>query len=295
MSELLVGSVEAGGTKFVCAVGDEHYQVKDKVTFATTTPQETLARVVTFFKKFPNVTVITVASFGPIELRKNHAKYGYITNTPKIGWHDVDFVGYLKKELARPIIFTTDVNGSAYGEYVAARIAQQPVDSLVYYTVGTGVGAGAIIDGQLIGTLGHPEMGHVLVKRHPDDLKFEGICPFHGDCLEGLIAGPTFEKRVGKKGQDVDQSDPVLDIMAYYLAQAVVQQTLIIRPNKIILGGGVVNKIFLDKVRLQFKEQLNNYVEVPKLEDYITMPLVENNGSATLGDFALALKQYNQK
>ncbi|MCT6888907.1 MAG: ROK family protein, partial [Lactobacillus sp.] len=166
--------------------------------------------------------------------------------------------------------------------------SNEDVDSLVYYTIGTGVGGGAIINGKLVGSLGHPEMGHVKVKRHPDDLDFAGVCPFHKDCLEGLVSGPTFEARLNKSGKDVPLSDPVWDIMSYYVAQAALQVTLILRPDKIVFGGGVTSEEFLEKVRRDFAKLLNDYVHVPPLDQYITMPEIVNNGSATVGDFALA-------
>ncbi|WP_279080624.1 fructokinase ScrK [Lactobacillus apis] len=284
---MLLGSVEAGGTKFVCAVGNENYQVKNSIRIATTTPQETLQQVTAFFKKYP-VEAIGIASFGPIEIRKMASKYGYITDTPKKGWQNTDFLGFLKKDIDVPMFFTTDVNGSAYGEYVMSLLSNEDIDSLVYYTIGTGVGGGAIIDGQLIGSQGHPEMGHVLLKRHPDDVDFLGICPFHQDCLEGLVSGPTFEARVGKPGSEVPLTDSVWNILSYYVAQAVLQVTLILRPDKIVFGGGVVSEAFLKKVRSDFAKMLNSYVKVPNLDQYIVMPAIANNGSATVGDFALA-------
>ncbi|TGD21494.1 ROK family protein [Companilactobacillus suantsaicola] len=287
---MLVGSIEAGGTKFVCAVGDEDYRIKDSVHFPTTTPEETLQKAIDYFKKF-DIEALGIASFGPIEQRVNSPKYGYITSTPKPGWRDTDFVGKMKEAFDIPMFWTTDVNGSAYGEYVMSTLSNEKIDSLVYYTVGTGVGAGAIDKGTFVGGMGHPEMGHTFVKRHPDDLDFKGVCPFHGDCLEGLVAGPTFEARLGIKGQDVPLTNHVWDIMAYYVAQAALQSTLILRPDKIVFGGGVVSEAFLVKVRAQFKELLNDYVEVPDLEKYITMPTIKNNGSATLGDFALAIRE----
>jgi len=137
-------------------------------------------------------------------------------------------------------------------------------------------------------------MGHTFVKRHPDDLNFKGICPFHGDCLEGLVAGPTFDARLGKPGKEVPLTDHVWDIMAYYVAQAALQATLILRPDKIVFGGGVVSEAFLVKVRAQFKDLLNDYVVVPDLDKYITMPVIKNNGSATLGDFALAIRELQE-
>lgn len=290
---MLLGSVEAGGTKFVCAVGNEDYRILDQTQFPTTDPQTTIQQMITYFQKFPELAAISVASFGPIELQKNNQYYGYITDTPKAQWHYVDLIGPLKRNFDVPIYFTTDVNGSAYGEYVTANLFNEKINSLVYYTVGTGVGGGAVLDGKILQGIGHPEMGHTFVKRHPDDLDFAGICPFHHDCLEGLVSGPTFEARLNKAGQDVPHEHHVWDIMAYYVAQAAVQQTLILRPNNIVFGGGVISEDFLVKVRQQFKNLLNDYVQVPALDKYITMPRVKNNGSATLGNFALAYQIQN--
>lgn len=286
---MLLGSIEAGGTKFVCAVGDEDYRIKDQIQIPTTTPEETLSAVTKYFKNF-DIKALSISSFGPIEIKKTSSKYGYITTTPKKGWQDTDFLGFLKKDLDIPMYWTTDVNGSAYGEYVMSTLFNEKINSLVYYTIGTGVGAGAVIDGHLVGGVGHPEMGHVLLKRHPDDLNFKGICPYHDDCLEGLVAGPTFDARLGKKGKDVPMTDKTWDILAYYIAQAVLQTTLILRPNKIVFGGGVTSEELLEKVRTEFKNMLNGYVNVAPLNEYITMPQVKNNGSANIGNFALAEK-----
>ncbi|WP_461212788.1 ROK family protein [Lacticaseibacillus sp. GG6-2] len=289
-----LGSIEAGGTKFVCAVGDENYHTQTRKVIPTTTPEATLAQVNAFFAQYPALKTMGIASFGPIEIRHHSPKYGFITDTPKPGWKDTDFVGAIRKQFHGPIAWTTDVNGSAYGEYVLADLFNEKIDSLVYYTVGTGVGAGVVQNGDFLGTLGHPEMGHIYVKRHPDDLAFKGLCPFHGDCLEGLVAGPTFEARLGKRGQDVPLSDHVYDILAYYIAQAAVQSTLTIRPNRIVFGGGVMSEPLLVKVRAQFKTLLNDYVDVGPLDHYLTMPQAKDNGSATIGDYALALKEYNR-
>ena len=291
----LLGSVEAGGTKFVCAVGNEDYQIEDQVTFPTTSPAETLGKTIEFFEKYrKDLKAISIASFGPIEIRRNSPKYGYVTSTPKPGWADTDFVGPIREAFDVPIYWTTDVNGSAYGEYVLSTLFNRRINSLVYYTIGTGVGAGAVVDGRFIGDVGHPEMGHIRLKRHPADLDFKGICPFHGDCLEGLVSGPTFEARTGKKGKDVPLTDPVWDIMAYYTAQAALNATLMFRPAQIIFGGGVVSEPLLDMVRDHFKDLMNEYVEVGDLKEYISMPLAENNGSATIGNFALALQEINE-
>lgn len=292
---MILGSIEAGGTKFVCAVGNENYEVIDKAIFPTIDPATTIGNCIAFFKKYPEMQAMSVASFGPIDIDKHSAKYGYITDTPKIKWSNCDFIGMLKRGLGQnlPIYFTTDVNGSVYGEYVNLK-DQLPKADLVYYTIGTGVGAGAIQDGHFIGGVGAPEMGHVLVKRHPDDLNFTGICPYHGDCLEGLLCGPTFKARLGKRGEDVSDDDHVWDIMAYYAAQAVMQTTSILRPARVIFGGSVSRPHFMEKVRDQFRQLYNGYLEVGDLEEYITNPSVPGNGSATLGNFALAEKMLHQ-
>lgn len=291
---MLLGSIEAGGTKFVCAVGDENYQVKEQIQYPTTSPEETIQKSIDFFKRFPDLQAISVASFGPIEIRRNSKWYGYVTDTPKAGWSHTNFLGMLKAAFDLPIYWTSDVNGSAYGEYILATASNARLSALTYYTIGTGVGAGTVLDGKFIGTLGHPEVGHVRLKRHPDDLDFKGICPYHGDCLEGLVAGPTFEARAGRKGQDIPLTDHVWDIMAYYVAQAALQTTLHIRPQKIVFGGGVVSETFLKKIRHEFAVLMNGYQDVGNLADYITMPLAPNNGSATIGNFALAYRETKQ-
>lgn len=288
---MLLGSIEAGGTKFVCAVGNEDYRIIDKVQFKTETPDETLQKTVDYFKKFDDLKVISISSFGPIEIRENAPMYGYITDTPKKDWVNTDFLGFMKEKLEIPMFWTTDVNGSAYGEYIMSVLFNEQIKSLTYYTIGTGVGAGTVIDGKFLGDTGHPEVGHIRLKRHTDDLSFSGICPYHGDCLEGLVCGPTFKARTGRSGENIPLSDHVWDIMAYYVAQAALQTTLSIRPAKIVFGGGVVSEEFLNKVRKEFKKLMNDYIDVGDLEKYITMPLVKDNGSATVGNFALALRE----
>ncbi|MCL0330704.1 fructokinase ScrK [Apilactobacillus xinyiensis] len=285
---MLLGSIEAGGTKFICAVGNEKYETIDCERIPTTTPDETLEKAVNYFKKFKDLKSISISSFGPIELRQNDKKYGYITETPKIGWSDVNFLGTMKQHFDLPIYWTTDVNGSVYGEYINLHAKNNAINSIVYYTIGTGVGAGVIFNNKFLGDLGHPEMGHIKLKRHPDDLDFDGICPYHKDCLEGLVAGPTFEARLGKKGFEVPITNHVWDIMAYYVAQAALQSTLTIRPSRIIFGGGVVNEKFLDKIRFEFTKMMNGYVNVGNIKEYIQKPSISGNGSATIGNFALA-------
>ena len=251
----LYGSVEAGGTKFVCAVGDENFQVVEKVQFPTTTPYETIDKTVAFFKRFEeDLAGIAIGSFGPIDIDQNSETYGYITSTPKPHWANVDLVGLISKHFKVPFYFTTDVNSSAYGEI----IVRKGVKSLVYYTIGTGIGAGAIQNVQFIG---------------------------------GLAAGPSLEARTGIRGELIELNSDVWDVQAYYIAQAAIQATLLYRPEVIVFGGGVMaQEHMLKRVRDKFKALLNDYVLVPDVTEYIVTPGVAENGSATLGNFALAKK-----
>lgn len=285
-----LGSIEAGGTKFVCAVGDDQHNIIDQTTFPTTTPEATLQQTIAWFQEHP-VDALGIGTFGPIEIRPTHPQYGYITNTPKPGWQNTDFVGPLRAALNCPISWTTDVNSSAYGEYIMRRRADPELSSLVYYTIGTGVGAGIVNDGEFVGAAGHPEAGHTFVKRHPDDQSFAGICPVHGDCLEGVVSGPTFDARLHQSGATVPHNHPVWTIMSDYVAQAAIQATLLLRPHRIVFGGGVMNPDFLAQIRTAFTHQLNGYVDVGSIDEYLSMPVVAGNGSATVGNFALAAKQ----
>ncbi|KXT78109.1 fructokinase ScrK [Streptococcus sp. DD13] len=284
----LYGSVEAGGTKFVCAVGDDDFQVLEKTQFPTTTPYETIERTVEFFKRYEDrLAGIAIGSFGPIDIDKNSPTYGYVTSTPKEHWANVDLLGLIAKEFNVPFYFTTDVNSSAYGEMMV----RKNVSSLVYYTIGTGIGAGAIQNGEFIGGLGHTEAGHVYVPRHPRDYsnEFYGSCPFHKGCLEGLAAGPSLEARTGIRGELIEQNSDVWDIQAYYIAQAAVQATLLYRPQVIVFGGGVMGQAhMLKRVRDKFTALLNGYLPTPPVEEYIVTPAVPENGSATLGNLSLA-------
>ncbi|GFH40050.1 fructokinase ScrK [Pseudolactococcus insecticola] len=289
MSQLF-GSIEAGGTKFVCAVGNEELIIIDSTAFPTSKPEETLQKAVDYFKTFePSLAAISVGSIGPIDIDEASETYGYVTSTPKPYWADVDMIGFLKAQLDVPMYFTTDVNASAYGE----KVLDSSLNSLVYYTIGTGIGAGALQGEDFIGGVSHAEMGHTFVKRHPDDLDFAGVCPFHRDCLEGVAAGPSLEARTGVRGENIPLDSPVWDIQAYYIAQAAVAATLTLRPEKIIFGGGVMAQDhMMNRVRKQFSELLNGYVPVPDLADYLQTPKIANNASATVGNFALAKRAY---
>lgn len=284
----LYGSIEAGGTKFVCAVGDEEYTVVDKTQFPTTTPEETIAQTIAYFKAFEaDLAGIAIGSFGPIDIDPSSETYGYITTTPKPGWANVDLLGQLSTAFEIPFDVTTDVNSSAYGE----ALARPGVESLVYYTIGTGIGAGAIQKGEFVGGLGHTEAGHTYVMAHPEDVEhgFLGVCPFHKGCLEGMASGPSLEARTGTRGELIEQDASVWDVQAFYIAQAALQATMLYRPQVIVFGGGVMAQDHMVmRVHEKFKTLLNDYLPVPDLPDYIVTPAVADNCSATLGNFALA-------
>ncbi|MCB6851654.1 fructokinase ScrK [Lactococcus lactis] len=285
------GSIEAGGTKFVLAIADEHFNIIKKCKFATTTPQETISKTIKYFKE-NRVSAIGLGSFGPIDLNPSSKTYGYITSTPKVGWKNINLVGQLKEALDIPIYFTTDVNASAYGE-----MKNTGIKNLVYLTIGTGIGGGAIQDGYFIGGIGHSEMGHQRINRHRDDLTFEGSCPFHGDCLEGVAAGPSLEARTGILGEKIPSDDPIWDILSYYIAQAAINATLTLAPECIILGGGVMEKSnMISLIQKHFISMLNNYIDLPcSVEKYIRLPTVKENGSATLGNFYLAYSLFTKE
>lgn len=284
---MLYGAIEAGGTKFVCAIGNEELEVLERVSYPTTTPAETMTAVVDFFKGYEGqLASIGVGSFGPIDIHRESDTYGFITSTPKLAWQNFDFVGYLKEHLQDlPIAWTTDVNAACYGEYVAGH--GKGLSSVVYYTIGTGVGGGALQDGIFVEGFSHPEMGHMLVRRHPDD-NFEGNCPFHKDCLEGMAAGPAIEKRTGTKGQDLAESDPFWEMEADYIAQCAYNTTLILSPDVIIFGGGVMKQEHLrQKVQEKFAALVNSYVDYPAVESYLVTPKLGDNAGVT-GCLALA-------
>lgn len=273
---MVVGAIEAGGTKFVCGVGNADGVIRERVSFPTQYPEETLARVVDYFND-KDVAAIGVGSFGPIDIDENSATYGYVTTTPKPGWSGFDVLGALREYFDVPMGWDTDVNAAAFGE--ATWGAARGLDSCVYYTVGTGVGVGVFAEGQLVHGLVHPEGGHVIVRRHEaDDAdRFAGNCPYHGDCLEGLAAGPALEKRWGVKGSELAVDHPAWEIQAYYIGQAVANTILLLSPKKVILGGGVMQqKQLFPLIRGEVGKLLNRYVNRLAgdgvLDDYIVPP-----------------------
>ncbi|QPA30786.1 ROK family protein [Anoxybacillus caldiproteolyticus] len=290
-----LGAIEAGGTKFVCAVGDRNGNVRERVTFPTTTPEETMRHVIDFFRQY-DLSALGIGSFGPVDLNRNSATYGYITSTPKQKWANFNFVGEMKRHLNVPIGFDTDVNAAALGEHLWG--AAQGLDSCIYITVGTGIGVGAIVENQLLHGLTHPEMGHILIRRHPDD-PFPGNCPFHGDCLEGMASGPAIEKRWGKKGAELADRTEVWELEAFYLAQSIANYILILSPEKIIIGGGVMKQEqLLPNIRRHVIDFLHGYVQhetiLQHIDEYIVSPGLGDN-AGICGALALAIQALDKQ
>jgi fructokinase len=281
---LMLGAIEAGGTKFVCAVGDETGKIIDRIQIPTTVPEETMLEVFQFFKKYP-IEAIGIGSFGPIDVNVESPTYGFITSTPKLAWKDYPFVQAIKEAFSVPVGFNTDVNAAALGE--ATFGAAKGLDSCLYMTIGTGIGAGAIVQGKLLQGLSHPEMGHTIIRRHPND-SYQGKCPYHHDCFEGLAAGPAIEERWGEKGNNLVERDEVWDLEGYYIAQALMQYILILSPKKIILGGGVMNqKQVFTYIYKYLPELINDYVSLPELSNYIVSPGLGDRAGIT-GSLLLA-------
>jgi fructokinase len=279
-----LGAIEAGGTKFVCATGNEHLNINQRVAFPTTTPEETLARTIAFFQE-NRVDALGIGSFGPIDLKPQSATYGYVTSTPKPGWADTDFLGTVRTALDVPAAWTTDVNEAAFGEMTLG--ASQADDTSIYVTIGTGIGAGIVNRHNLYIGRTHPEVGHFILNRQLDDTMIS-TCPYHENCAEGLAAGPAVNKRAGIPAKDVPADDSLWKTEANYIAQLCVDLTLAYAPDKIILNGGVMHQTQLyDLVRSEFTELINGYVSTPPLNDYI-VPAGLGEESGVIGGLALA-------
>jgi fructokinase len=289
----LYGAIEAGGNKFICAVGSGPHDVRDRVRIPTTTPADTLAKVVDFFQPHHRKTPLAamgIGSFGPVDLRLDSPTYGRITSTPKPGWRDTDVVGPIHEAVGSPIAFDTDVNASALGEHRWG--AGTGLHSLVYVTVGTGIGGGAIVDGRPLHGESHPEMGHIRVPHDREIDPFEGCCPYHGDCLEGLASGPAIEARWGQPAQMLTSEHPAWALEAEYLAIAMANIAITLSPQRIVMGGGVMNQRHLfPMIRTRLVETLNGYglpqEVVDGMDEYIVPPALGDD-SGIAGAFAMA-------
>lgn len=284
---MLLGAIEGGGTKTLCAVGEEDGRIIDKITIPTLSPEETMPRIIEYFRD-RMVCALGLASFGPIDLDKKSPTYGYITTTTKPSWRNYNILGTLKDALKVPCGFDTDVNGAVLGEvtYGALRHAQNGL----YITIGTGIGTGIYVNGSLVHGMQHPEGGHVIVRRHPED-DFKGICDYHSDCLEGLASGPAILARTGHRGDELSPDDKVWEFVSYYIAQAIIDYILIVSPQKIILGGGVMQQEFLfPMIREQVGRLMNSYITAPQMQNLDTyiIPASLHGDQAIMGCMKLA-------
>jgi fructokinase len=284
---MLYGGIEAGGTKFNCAVGTGPDDIRAETRIATKTPTETISAVIEFFRAQPRVDAFGIGSFGPIDLQR-----GFITTTPKPGWANTDLAGAIRRAFNVPVQFDTDVNAAALGEHTWG--AACGLDNFIYVTIGTGIGGGGLMNGKLMHGLTHPEMGHLCIPHDRQADPFPGVCPFHGDCLEGLASGPAMEKRWGQPGETLPPDHPGWEIEARYLALAAANWTCTLSPQRIILGGGVIMQShLLPMVQHETQKILNGYIASPQIaehiEGYILLPALGSR-TGVLGAIALALQ-----
>lgn len=286
----LYGGIEAGGTKFVCAVGTGPDDIRAETRFPTSTPDEAITKAIDFFKSQPEpVDSIGIATFGPVDPDPESPTFGYITTTPKPHWADTNFVGTIKESIDVPIGFDTDVNGAALGEQRWG--AAQGLHTFVYITVGTGVGGGAMVNGRLAHGMMHPEMGHMLVPHRADD-PYKGMCPFHGDCWEGLTAGGALWGRWETDPTTLAADHPAWELEAHYLALGLVNIVTIFSPQRVIMGGGVMDQAQLfPLIQSKLGEQLNGYIKTEQimqgLDEFVVPPGLGNR-AGVLGAIALA-------
>jgi len=259
------GGIEAGGTKWVCGVADQPGRPDKVDSFPTTSPAETVARAVRFFAENGPVEALGVGAFGPVDIRPDSPAWGTITTTPKPGWGDTEVVAPLRSGLGVPIVLDTDVNVAALGEWRWGAAAG--LDDFCYITVGTGIGGGAIINGRLVHGLLHPELGHMRIPHDRSRDPFDGICPYHGDCLEGLASGEAIRQRWGRPGQELS-GPAVWEVEAEYIALALVNVVCLLSPQRIIVGGGVARQpTLLPMARKRLRELLAGYLRAPELTD----------------------------
>ncbi|MGA2110634.1 MAG: ROK family protein [Anaerolineales bacterium] len=289
----LVGGVEAGGTKFVCIIASGPDDIRREIELPTTDPAETIGRVIAFFQpqiRREGLNAIGVASFGPLDLDKNSPTFGWITTTPKAGWANTNLPGRLSEALGVPAAVDTDVNASALAEQRWG--AAQGRDPVVYLTVGTGIGAGGVYEGQLMHGLIHPEAGHMRIPHDREVDPFPGCCPFHRDCFEGLASGPAIARRWGKEPESLDADHPAWELEAHYIALGIANLICCLSPRAIILGGGVMrHEGLIQRVHEEVPKILGGYIHSMQLLAHIDRYIVSpglGKRSGVLGAVALA-------
>lgn len=284
---MLLGALECGRTKMVCAVGEESGRIIEQTVIPTETPEITMPRIIDFFGRF-SICAMGIACFGPLDLNRQSPTFGYITNTPKEDWRGFDILGYVQRELKVPCEIDTNVNGACLGEVTYG--CMKGIRSGVYLTVGAGVGLGIYVNGLLVHGMLHPEGGHVLVRRHKDDI-YEGHCPYHHDCLEGLVSEAAIAARAGVRVGQLPKDAHDWELVSYYIAQALVDYILILSPEKIVLGGDVMKQTQLfPMIRSKVSELLDGYVCTAQIKDIDNYIVPESLGGrqAVMGCMKLA-------
>lgn len=290
----VVGGVEAGGTKFVCAVGTGPDDIRAIERIPTTTPGETMERVVEFFRSQGTLQIqaVGVGSFGPLDLNPRSSSFGCIASTPKPDWSNADIAGPIRQALDVPVAFDTDVNAAALGEWHWG--AARGLECFIYLTVGTGIGGGGMINGGLMHGLVHPEMGHVRIPHDRSVDPYPGYCPFHADCFEGLASGPAMADRWGKPPEQLSEDHPAWDLEAHYVALALVNYLCTLSPQRIVVGGGVMRQSRLySLIRTKVLTNLNQYIRATditeSIEEFIVPPQLEQR-AGVLGAIALGYR-----
>ena len=277
------GTLEAGGTKMVLSVGNEKNELLEQASIPTEAPEKTIPAMIDWFRD-KRIVSLGIGTFGPVDLKKDSPTYGWITSTPKPGWRNRPLLQPMLDALGVPGLIDTDVNAAALAEWKLG--AAKGLNSCLYVTVGTGIGAGLVIEGKLVHGLVHPEMGHMLLRQEPDDQTPVGFCPYHAGCLEGLASGPAIEKRWGKKGYELPPDHPAWTLEASYLAQMCMNAVCAFSPEKIILGGGVMQqKQLFPLIRRKTLALLNGYVQagaiLENIDNYIVEPGLGTKSGAT--------------
>ena len=289
-NDLFFGAIEAGGTKMICAILDKNAKIIKETSIPTTTPEETVKQMISFFSS-NKISSLGIGTFGPVDLHLNSPNYGSILNTPKLAWKNFSYTKSLSC-LGCPIAVETDVNASCLGEVTYG--SSKGLENVVYITIGTGIGIGVITEGKLLHGMMHPEGGHMILEKSPND-KLECTCPYHKNCLEGLANGPSIKKRAGKEGGELNKDDEVWDLEAEYLSQALYNIILVLQPQRIILGGGVMHQEQLfPLIRQKVKSKINNYLltkELENMDEYI-VPCSLNDKQGILGSFKIGIDKY---
>ena len=287
---MLIGALEAGGTKFKCAVAISSGEIMKSVVIKTTTIEETMQKVVNFFLPY-HIEDLGVGCFGPISLDKKSKFYGQILDTPKEKWKYYDIYNYLKDKLNCNVYINTDVVTSAYGEYYFG--FNSLYKNILYFTVGTGIGVGVIYNGNVLQGNHHTEMGHITINREKND-DYLSTCEFHDNCLEGLASGNSLDNRYNLTYEQLENREDILKQEAFYLAQGIYAYVLAFAPDKVIIGGGVSHqKKLIPYIREEFKKNNNGYFHYPLLDDinnFIVEPKLKDD-SGLYGAIALAVKK----